>query len=149
MKVSILVLAALVVLSVQQTCKEGACCDLKTNTLRPKGYPCNTNPCTETVSCTGTNPFCPIGNVPKVPFFMLSPFFEHNFQFVFWSSINLYQLLYPFSILLQTNGTICPDGVCFNGKCKQATPCVGDCCDRNNVAKVFYITSRSHGGMPI
>ena len=43
----------------------------------------------------------------------------------------------PISNKHKVNGTVCPEGVCFMGKCKQATICVGDCCDAENIAKVF------------
>jgi len=36
------------------------------------------------------------------------------------------------------NGTICPGGKCFNGKCKMTVPCYGDCCDDDGMPKLNY-----------
>jgi len=37
---------------------------------------------------------------------------------------------------MRVNGTACPGGICFNGKCKQATVCVGACCTDENIAYI-------------
>ena len=40
-------------------CTEGTCCNENTGYLRPKGFPCRANSCTEEMMCTGTSAFCP------------------------------------------------------------------------------------------
>jgi len=36
------------------------------------------------------------------------------------------------------NGTICPGGKCFNGKCKMTVPCYGQCCDEDGFPKLNF-----------